>query len=61
MQGIVRYIRGSIDELSRVIWPTRQQALTLTGVVLIFSAVLAIYLSGLDLIFRTGLEKLLTK
>ena len=60
MQGLIRYITGSIDELKRVVWPTRKQALVLTGIVLGFSVVMALYLTGLDLIFRTALEKLLS-
>lgn len=60
MQGLLRYITGSIDELKRVVWPTRKQALTLTGIVLAFTVVLALYLTGLDFVFRTALEKLLS-
>lgn len=60
MQGLIRYIKGSIEELKRIVWPTRKQALALTGIVLGFTVVLAIYLTGLDLIFRTALEKLLS-
>lgn len=60
MQGLIRYINGSIEELKRVVWPTRKQALTLTAIVLSFTVILAIYLTGLDLIFRTALEKLLS-
>ena len=60
MQGLIRYITGSIDELKRVVWPTRKQALVLTGIVLGFSVVMALYLTGLDLIFRTALEKLIS-
>lgn len=59
--GLKSYITGSIDELKRVVWPTRKQALVLTGIVLAFSVVLALYLTGLDLIFRTALEKLLSR
>jgi|JI10StandDraft_1071094.scaffolds.fasta_scaffold6033035_1 preprotein translocase subunit SecE len=60
MQGLIRYINGSIEELKRVVWPTRKKALTLTAIVLSFTVILAIYLTGLDLIFRTALEKLLS-
>lgn len=60
MQGLIRYINGSIEELKRVVWPTRKQALNLTAIVLGFTVILAIYLTGLDLVFRTALEKLLS-
>jgi len=61
MKRLLRYLSGSYQELRRVIWPTRQQAIFLTGVVLAFTAILAAYLAGFDLLFRTALEKLLTR
>ncbi|MCC7543358.1 preprotein translocase subunit SecE [bacterium] len=61
MKRLIRYFKSSYHELRRVIWPNRQQAIFLTSVVLIFTAVVAIYLAGFDLLFRTILEKLLTR
>ncbi len=61
MKRLIRYFKSSYQELRRVIWPNRQQAIFLTSVVLIFTAVVAIYLAGFDLLFRTILEKLLTR
>ncbi|MFO0954943.1 MAG: preprotein translocase subunit SecE [Candidatus Saccharibacteria bacterium] len=59
MQHVRRYISSSIEELKRVVWPTRQQAISLTIIVLVFTAIVAAYLSGLDLIFRNALQRLL--
>ena len=59
MQHVRRYISSSIEELKRVVWPTRQQAISLTIIVLVFMAIVAAYLSGLDLIFRNALQRLL--
>lgn len=59
MQKVKRYISGSLDELKRVIWPTRKQATTLTVVVLAFTALVAAYLAIFDYVFRLGLEKLI--
>lgn len=61
MQKVRRYITGSIDELKRVIWPTRKQATTLTAVVLAFTALVAIYLAIFDYVFKLGLERLITR
>lgn len=61
MKKITRYIRSSIDELKRVIWPTRKQATILTVVVLGFTAAVALYLAFFDYIFRLGLERLITR
>ncbi len=61
MKKITRYIRSSIDELKRVIWPTRKQATILTVVVLGFTAAVALYLAFFDYIFRLGLERLISR
>lgn len=61
MKRLIRYFKSSYHELRRVIWPTRKQAMFLTSVVLIFTVVVAIYLAGFDLLFRTILERLLTR
>ncbi|QQS27267.1 preprotein translocase subunit SecE [bacterium] len=61
MKKITRYIKSSMDELKRVIWPTRKQATVLTVVVLGFTAAVALYLAVFDYIFRLGLERLITR
>ncbi len=61
MRKLQRYIASSIEELRRVVWPTRRQAIALTAVVLVFTAIVAAYLSGLDFLFRTALEKLILR
>lgn len=61
MKKLLRYFTSSYQELRRVIWPSRRQAIFLTSVVLVFTIVVAVYLAGFDLLFRTILEKLLTR
>lgn len=61
MKKITRYFKSSMDELKRVIWPTRKQATVLTVVVLGFTAAVALYLAVFDYIFRLGLERLITR
>jgi preprotein translocase subunit SecE len=39
------------DELKKVTWLTRREAVYLTGLVLIFSAVIGLLLGGLDYLF----------
>lgn len=53
------YIVNSYEELKRVVWPTRQQAIFLSVIVLGFTVALAIYLAFFDYVFRSGLERLL--
>jgi preprotein translocase subunit SecE len=59
---IPRYIRESIIELAKVTWPTRQEALNQTVLVIIFSAVFALVFflidSGLAAILQAFITKL---
>ncbi|MGA2111040.1 MAG: preprotein translocase subunit SecE [Anaerolineales bacterium] len=51
--AIVRYFRETAGEMRKVSWPTRREALNLTIVVLIVTAVMSLFLGGLDYIFTT--------
>lgn len=48
---ISRYSRETIGELRKVTWPTRQEATSLTIVVLIVVAVMSTFLGVLDMIY----------
>ena len=48
-------------ELSKVTWPGRSEVIKLTAVVIGVSAVVAVYLGGLDFVFAKGIELLLRK
>ncbi len=39
------------SELKRVVWPTRQEAIRLTSVVIIVSALVGVYIGALDYLF----------
>ncbi|PSL54830.1 preprotein translocase subunit SecE [Saccharothrix carnea] len=52
---IVRYIREVVSELRKVIWPTRKQMITYTGVVLVFVAFMVALVFGLDTAFAWGM------
>ncbi|MBI3960872.1 MAG: preprotein translocase subunit SecE [Chloroflexi bacterium] len=49
--AIVRYVRDSRAELSKVTWPTREEGIRLTVVVLIVTFVAAIFLFSFDSLF----------
>jgi len=40
----VGYLRDSYTELRRVVWPSRQEAIRMTGVVFVFVAIMAVIL-----------------
>ena len=48
---ITRYFRETIGELRKVTWPTRQEATSLTIVVLIVIALMSAFLGILDFIY----------
>jgi preprotein translocase subunit SecE len=47
--GIQRFFRETSGELKRVSWPTRQEALRLTGIVIVVLFVMSIFLGLVDL------------
>jgi preprotein translocase subunit SecE len=49
--AIQRLFRETIAELRKVSWPTRQEAVALTRIVLIVMIIMAIILGGLDWAF----------
>jgi preprotein translocase subunit SecE len=48
---IVRYYRETVGELRKVVWPTREEALRLTGIVLFVIFVTAVVLGAFDWLF----------
>ena len=48
---LVRFLREVVAELRKVIWPTRNQLVTYTAVVLVFVSIMVAYVALLDLGF----------
>jgi preprotein translocase subunit SecE len=48
------YVRQVVAELRKVIWPTRQELITYTTVVLAFVTVMVLLVSGFDFVFTQG-------
>jgi preprotein translocase subunit SecE len=49
------FFREVVSELRKVIWPTRKELLTYTGVVIVFVVVVTAIVSGLDYVFGKGI------
>ena len=47
----VSFFRETRGELKKVVWPTRQETIRLTLVVIIISLIVGIFLGGLDFVF----------
>lgn len=54
-----RYFKESKDELKKVSWPTRRQAINHTLMVILISLGVAVFLGTLDYLFTIGLERLI--
>lgn len=61
MRQFSEYIKSSVAELQKVVWPTRQQALQLTALIIVVSVILGLVLTGLDIVWRTGLKSLILR
>jgi preprotein translocase subunit SecE len=44
----VLFFRQVVAELKKVVWPTKEQVVTYTGVVIVFVTILALIVAGLD-------------
>ncbi len=53
------FLKEVRNELTKVIWPTRQQAIKLTAIVVGVSVVVAIFIGSLDFVFTKLMEVLL--
>lgn len=56
MPAPVTFLKETADELKKVTWPTRQEVVRLTFVVIIISLIVGAILGGLDFIFTKVLE-----
>lgn len=56
--ALLRYVRETRGELRKVTWPTREESQRLTAIVLGVTAVMALFLGLLDLIFSNGIQEL---
>jgi preprotein translocase subunit SecE len=57
--AIVRYYRETVGELKKVVWPTREEALRLTWIVLAVITVMAAILGTADYVFTQAVRVLI--
>ncbi len=48
MNALLSYIQGSLEELRQVQWPTQQQAIRLSTIVVIFIALCSLFFGLVD-------------
>ena len=57
---VVRYLKEVRSEMSKVIWPTREQAINLTSIVLTVMVAMGIFLGLIDYIFGQMIQLLIS-
>ena len=61
MNKILNFLKDVKIERSKVVWPTREQTIQYTLVVLGMSLAIALFLGGLDLVFQWVLNMFILK
>jgi preprotein translocase subunit SecE len=51
MLSPLTFLRQTVSELQKVTWPTQQEVIRLTIVVILVSIIVGLYIGGLDLLF----------
>jgi len=55
----INYVKESKSEFDKVVWPSRQETLRLTILVLIVSVAVGAYITGLDALLTSLVERFL--
>ncbi len=58
---LAKFLRGTKSELKKIVWPTWEQVMKNTVVVLVVVIAVALIIAGLDLLFNRTLIQLITK
>jgi preprotein translocase subunit SecE len=54
------YVKGSISEMKKVVWPTKKQTINYSMIVIAMSLGTAIFFGFLDYFFNMGLEAIIS-
>jgi len=52
LERITNFLKGVRGEVSRVSWPTRNEVISMTGLIVLFVIILTIYIWGVDTILQ---------
>jgi len=56
MSKLIKYIKGSIEEMKKVTWPSKQETKNYTLLVVGISLAVAVFLGAVDYIFSWGFK-----
>ncbi|MCL2845472.1 MAG: preprotein translocase subunit SecE [Chitinivibrionia bacterium] len=55
MQRLVKYFKDVVAEMKLVTWPTRDEVLAATVLVVVFAIVMALVVAGIDVVLERAL------
>jgi preprotein translocase subunit SecE len=58
MKRLIQFVKDSAAELKKVVWPTREDVVSSTKVVLVSTVVFALVLGLVDFVFLAGIEQI---
>jgi preprotein translocase SecE subunit len=58
--GLAGYLRGVWEELKKVVWPTRDELLRMTGIVIATVIIFAALVGGADYLLSLGVKQAIT-
>jgi preprotein translocase SecE subunit len=58
--GLAGYFRGVWEELKKVVWPTRDELLRMTGIVIATVIIFAVLVGGADYLLSLGVKQAVT-
>lgn len=61
MQQLTQYLRDTVAEMKQVKWPTQNQALIYTALIILVCIVIAIFVSIFDFIFASGIDFIINR
>lgn len=61
VESVKNYLFGSYVEMQKVTWPTKQQTINYSLLVVGLSVGVAVFFSILDYVFNFGIEQLITR
>ena len=56
VKGILAYFSEVRSEISKVTWPDKSEVIRLTAIVLLVSAIVGVYVGGIDFLFTKALS-----
>ena len=61
MQQFTQYLRDTVAEMKQVKWPTQNQAMIYTALIILVCTVIAIFVSIFDFIFASGIDFIINR